>query len=68
MSAWTMPESEDRCPGCGRFVSIEDGFVDVEPGGCRGSDYCAAYCGPDCADRAYVEAHTHLGRECVCEA
>lgn len=45
---WSMPASEDRCPGCGRFVSIEDGFLDVAPGGVRGSDYCATYCDRAC--------------------
>jgi len=55
---WSMPDGEDRCPGCGRFVAIEDGFLDVEPGGVRGEGDPAYYCGPDCTGRVRC-AHGH---------
>lgn len=66
-NAWEMPDATDRCPTCGRFVSLEDGYGDVEPGGCRGVDCVVPYCGEECADIAYALGHADPSRECDCE-
>ena len=50
-SCWEMPEYLRRCPTCGRFVNVDEGFYDVEPGGHRGHDYCEVYCDAECAER-----------------
>ena len=46
---WELPENVERCPTYGKFVSLDEGFCDVEPGGIRGSDYCRGYCNAECA-------------------
>ncbi len=43
-------EDVGRCPTCGRFLRCSEGFMDVGPGGRRGSDENAFYCNEDCAD------------------
>ncbi len=53
-----LPEGVYRCPACGRFVDDENGWGDVEPGGVRGVDYLAAYCGPQCSGKVKC-AHGH---------
>ena len=67
---WEMPESEDRCPTCGKFVSFDDGFYDVEPGGCRGIGLLEVYCNEICAERSYEWGHEDRfakDLDCSCE-
>lgn len=45
-----------RCPACGRFISIDEGYGDVEPGGLREHDPITAYCSEACADRKSPKA------------
>lgn len=71
-TTWEIPEDLERCPTCGKFVSGSEGFTDVEPGGTRGSDLCAAYCDARCAARmdppARCEDHERAYcRECFPE-
>jgi len=46
----TIPEGVDKCPTCGRFVSIEDGFGDRRD---RSDDLCLVevWCSEECADQ-----------------
>jgi len=46
---WTIAEDLDRCPTCGRFVTGENCYSDVEPGGERGADPIVPFCNEACA-------------------
>ena len=56
----TEERHEERCPTCGRFVGIDEGYGDVEPGGARGHDYLATYCNEGCAERKWPPAEPEL--------
>lgn len=58
-SRFELPDGVSRCPGCGRFVSIEDGFLDVAPGGSRGTGESAMYCNESCTAKVRCR-HGHL--------
>lgn len=63
-----LPEFVEKCPTCGRFVSHEDGYGDVEPTGCRGYDYLAVYCDRACADKMYETHHERVAvADCICD-
>lgn len=40
-----------KCPACGRFVAVEDGYYDLPPGGLQGFDLLETYCDEACAER-----------------
>jgi hypothetical protein len=46
-----MSESFEKCPTCGRFVSPEDGYYDLPPGGKQNVSYLVVYCDDACAER-----------------
>lgn len=46
---WTLPDGMERCPTCGRFVTTDDGYGDIAPGGIRGVSYLSVYCDATCA-------------------
>jgi len=48
---WEIAESVDRCPTCGRFVEIDEGYCDLPPGGRQGYEHFASYCDEACAAR-----------------
>ncbi len=48
---------EDRCPTCGRFVSKDEGFADLPPGGVQSLDYLEGYCNAACADAKSPKCH-----------
>jgi hypothetical protein len=48
---WKIPENLERCPTCGKFVSSEEGYSDLPPGGVQSIHYLAGYCSKACADR-----------------
>ena len=52
---YELPDELERCPNCGRFVSVWEGYTDVVPGGTRAIDYCAVYCDEKCAAEAFVK-------------
>ena len=45
-----MTNDFEKCPTCGRFVSFEDGFGDLPPGGDQFSDFMVPYCDESCAN------------------
>jgi hypothetical protein len=48
---------DERCPTCGRFVSHDEGYGDLPPGGLQSLDYLEGYCDAACADRKSPKAH-----------
>ena len=42
---------DQRCPTCGRYVSLDDGYGDLPPGGIYDASYIVAYCNETCAER-----------------
>lgn len=60
-----LPDGVGRCPTCGRFVSHDDAYGDVEPGGRRGFDYIVPYCTEECAKFKWPPARCeNHGLEC----
>ena len=55
-----------HCPVCGRYVSTETGWMDVEPGGIRGHDYNEMYCNRVCASRMDPPARCEVHGEPHC--
>lgn len=51
MTDWRIPEGLHRCPTCGKFIALDEGYGDQPPGGVEGLAMLAVYCDSDCADR-----------------
>ena len=62
---FVLADGVDRCPTCGRFVEIGEGYGDVEPGGVRGCDYLASFCNYACA-ASNLCAHGVRGDDLQC--
>ena len=50
---------DEKCPTCGKFVSLEDGYGDLPPGGVQNVHTLVRYCNERCSDakprRAFYE-------------
>ena len=57
-----LGDNVDRCPDCGRFVELQEAWVDHDSKDCarRRIDECAcelaSFCSQHCADRFHQEA------------